>query len=183
MTGLTGEESRPDIRARGVWRKGQNAYFDMRITDCNTVSQKNKSLEKIMKTHEADKKRQYNNIIMNIEHGTYLHAINICTKRRCRSRMRKVSPTASWTYRRENREQVRSHRIVDSMQTFIYDFTSEPSLHPWKSIPQRGQQRVSCGRFRDCVRRRTFMLKDTVIFVCLFLSFLFLLFCGTLCYF
>ena len=29
--GLTGDESRPDIRVRGFWRKGQNAYFEIRV--------------------------------------------------------------------------------------------------------------------------------------------------------
>ena len=30
-SGLTGDEARPDIRARGIWRPGQNGYFDVRI--------------------------------------------------------------------------------------------------------------------------------------------------------
>ena len=79
ITGLTGVESRPDIRARGVWRSGQNAYFDVRVTNVNADSQKNQSIEKILKKHENEKKRQYNCRIMNIEHGTFtplIFAIN-----------------------------------------------------------------------------------------------------------
>ena len=32
LQGLMSDEVRLDIRARGVWRNGQNAYFDIRIT-------------------------------------------------------------------------------------------------------------------------------------------------------
>ena len=39
-SGLTGDEARPDIRARGIWRPGQNGYFDVRITNLNADSQK-----------------------------------------------------------------------------------------------------------------------------------------------
>ena len=38
--GHTGNEARPDIRARGVWRQGQNAFFDIRLTSVNNNSQK-----------------------------------------------------------------------------------------------------------------------------------------------
>ena len=69
--GLIGDEARPDIRARGVWRNGQNAYFDVRVTNTNSRSQLHMETEKIMKKHEQEKKRQYNNRIMNIEHGTF----------------------------------------------------------------------------------------------------------------
>ena len=30
---IHGDNARLDIRARGVWRQGQNAYFDVRITN------------------------------------------------------------------------------------------------------------------------------------------------------
>ena len=30
---LKGDKVHPDIRARGFWRNGQNAYFDVRVTN------------------------------------------------------------------------------------------------------------------------------------------------------
>ena len=33
IEGRTGDEARPDIRAQGVWRQGQNAFFDIRLTN------------------------------------------------------------------------------------------------------------------------------------------------------
>ena len=71
VVGLTGDEARPDVRARGVCRKGQNAYFDIRVTNPSSNSQKNQTIEKVLKKHEAENKRQYNDRIMNIEHGTF----------------------------------------------------------------------------------------------------------------
>ena len=68
---VSGDNAKPDIRARGVWRNGQNAYFDVRITNTNSPSQKHLSFEKILEKHEKEKKRQYNDRVMNIEHGTF----------------------------------------------------------------------------------------------------------------
>ena len=71
VVGHTGDEARPDVRARGVWRKGHNAYFHIRVTNPSSNSQKNQTIEKVLKKHEAEKKRQYNHRIMNFEHGTF----------------------------------------------------------------------------------------------------------------
>ena len=35
INGLTGVNAKLDVRARGFWREGQNAFFDMRITNTN----------------------------------------------------------------------------------------------------------------------------------------------------
>ena len=69
--GLTGDESRPDIRARGFWRKGQNAYFDIRVTNTNAAYQIDRDLKKIYEKHEREKKSNYNHRIMSIQHGTF----------------------------------------------------------------------------------------------------------------
>ena len=75
VVGLTGDETRPDVRARGVWRNGQNAYIDIRVTNTSSNSQRNQSIEKVLKK-QAEKKQQYNNDrIMNIEHGTFTPSI------------------------------------------------------------------------------------------------------------
>ena len=71
IAGLTGDEARPDIRARGFWRPGQNAFFDIRVTNINSASQANMSTEKIYAKHEKEKKRNYNQRIMDVEHGTF----------------------------------------------------------------------------------------------------------------
>ena len=58
-TCIGGDEARLDIRARGFWRRGQNAFFDVRVTNINAESQVDQSLEQILKKHEQEKKRAY----------------------------------------------------------------------------------------------------------------------------
>ena len=70
IDGLAGDNARPDIRARGVWRHGQNAYFDVRITNINAESVSSNAQKNPGKTRKR-KKRQYNSRITNIEHGTF----------------------------------------------------------------------------------------------------------------
>ena len=65
------DDARSDVRARGFWREGQNAFFDVRITNADTNCQRNTSLSSILKKHEQDKKRGYNRRIMEVEHGTF----------------------------------------------------------------------------------------------------------------
>ena len=68
---LIGDEARPDVRARGFWRNGQNAYFDIRVTNADAESQRSVDIKKVLSKHEKEKKRHYNNRIMNIEQGTF----------------------------------------------------------------------------------------------------------------
>jgi hypothetical protein len=71
VKGISGDEARPDVRARGVWRPGQNAFFDIRVTNPNAQSQIHLSNKQIFQKHEKEKKRNYNDRVMNIEHGTF----------------------------------------------------------------------------------------------------------------
>ena len=57
INGLTGVNAKPDVRARGFWREGQNAFFDVRITNTNSESQRHLTSEKIF-AKQKDKKRQ-----------------------------------------------------------------------------------------------------------------------------
>ena len=43
----------------------------MRITNTNCESQRHLTSKKVFIKHEREKKRQYNNRIMNVEHGTF----------------------------------------------------------------------------------------------------------------
>ena len=65
------DDARLDIRARGFWRNGQNAYFDVRVTNADSASQRNTTLKSVLRKHENEKKRCYNRRIMEIEHGTF----------------------------------------------------------------------------------------------------------------
>ena len=71
LRGLSNDQCTPDIRARGVWRDAQNAYFDIRVTNNSSESQKHLPIKTILMKHEKEKKRSYNSRIMNVEHGTF----------------------------------------------------------------------------------------------------------------
>ena len=65
------EDARVDIRARGFWRNGQNSFFDVRVTNSDAESQKDKTIKSVLRTHEQEKKRTYNARIMEIDMGTF----------------------------------------------------------------------------------------------------------------
>ena len=63
--------ARLDIRARGFWRRGQNAFFDVRVTNADAASQSNATIKSILRKHEQEKKRAYNQRVMQVEQGTF----------------------------------------------------------------------------------------------------------------
>ena len=65
------DEARLDIRARGFWREGQNAYFDVRVTNADSASQLNTSVKSVLRKHEMEKKRSYNRRVMEVEQGSF----------------------------------------------------------------------------------------------------------------
>ena len=58
FNGLKEDNARPDIRAKGVWRNAQNAYFDVRVTNVNSDPQRKMTVEKILSKHEQDQKKE-----------------------------------------------------------------------------------------------------------------------------
>ena len=71
VSGLQGDEARPDIRAKGFWRPHQNAYLDVMVTNSDSSSYQHQPIETTLKQHEQEKKRNYNDRVMNVEHGTF----------------------------------------------------------------------------------------------------------------
>ena len=43
----TGDKARLDLKARGFWRQGQVAFFDIRIMHPNTLTSRNQTVEQI----------------------------------------------------------------------------------------------------------------------------------------
>ena len=64
------DDARLDVRARGFWRQGQNAFFDVCVTNPDCDSQISTSMKSVLRKHETKKKRQYNRRVMEVEHGT-----------------------------------------------------------------------------------------------------------------
>ena len=71
---VTGEdESRLDVKARGFYRHGQSAFFDIRVAHLNAASYKLLPTHKILSRHENEKKREYNRRVIEIEQAVFLH--------------------------------------------------------------------------------------------------------------
>ena len=70
-TTLTGENTHPDICARGFYRPGQNSYFDRKFF--NSESYLSLLTEKIYERAETQKRRLYNERLLNVEHGSFVH--------------------------------------------------------------------------------------------------------------
>ena len=70
-TANTTNEARLDIRARGVWERGQEALLDLRVFDPKACRYLNKSLQQCHVMNEQEKKRAYNERVLQIEHGKF----------------------------------------------------------------------------------------------------------------
>ena len=78
---LTGENAHPDIRAKGFYRPGrQNSYFNINFLNPNSESYLSSSTEKIYDRVETQKRRLYNERILNVEHGSFLYARYLCSR-------------------------------------------------------------------------------------------------------
>ena len=64
-------DARLDVAARGFWQRCEMAFFDIRVFNPFAKSHLKKSLESVFRSNEASKKREYNNRIIQIEHGTF----------------------------------------------------------------------------------------------------------------
>ena len=59
-----------DVRAKGFWRRGQNAFIDVRVTNPGAATQAQTSIEKILEKHEREK-RGLQRKNMNVKQGTF----------------------------------------------------------------------------------------------------------------
>ena len=65
------DEARLDIKARGFWNRHEMAFFDVRIFNPYAKSYLNKNLETVFRQHEAEKKKEYGQRVVRIEHGSF----------------------------------------------------------------------------------------------------------------
>ena len=65
------DQARVDISARGFWLTGQGAFFDVRVFNPTAKRYVNQELRKSYEINEKGKKKQYNELILQVEHGTF----------------------------------------------------------------------------------------------------------------
>ena len=82
-----GNEVRLDICARGFWEAGQTACFGVRVFNPNATRYAKLELSKSYEINEKEKKKYYNERIMQIEHGSFTPLVMSATggmSRECR---------------------------------------------------------------------------------------------------
>ena len=75
---ITTDGARVDIAARGVWIKGQMAYFDVRVFNPIAKSYLNSDLSYSHRSNEQAKKRNYNNRIQSVDQGSFTPLVFSC---------------------------------------------------------------------------------------------------------
>ena len=69
--GNTAEKARLDVAGVGVWGAYEKTFLDIRIMHPNSPSYVNKPIEEVYVAHEQEKKRNYNERVLQIERGSF----------------------------------------------------------------------------------------------------------------
>ena len=64
-------EARLDVSATGFWIPGQRVFLDVRVFDLNAQRYKGLELSKCFKRNEDEKKKKYNERVLQIENGSF----------------------------------------------------------------------------------------------------------------
>lgn len=65
------DESRLDVAAKGFWQQCEMAFFDVRVFNPFAKSHMHKKLETVFRSNEKEKKDDYNQRIIQVEHGSF----------------------------------------------------------------------------------------------------------------
>ena len=65
------DEARCDVSARGFWSAGQLAFLDIRVFNPTAKRYSNQSLTRCYEANEKEKKKSYNERILQVDHGTF----------------------------------------------------------------------------------------------------------------
>ena len=67
----TSPEARLDVRACGFWTRHEDAFFDVRVFHPNAESYRTSTLEELFRRHERHKQLQFEERVINMEHGSF----------------------------------------------------------------------------------------------------------------
>ena len=70
-TANTAPDARLDVSARGVYTRNQRTFFDIRVFHPNARRFQGQSLKQTYVTNEKEKKRAYNQRVLEVENGTF----------------------------------------------------------------------------------------------------------------
>ena len=69
--GNVAEKARLDVSGIGVWGSYERTFLDVRIVHPNAPSYIDKPIEKVYEIHEKEKKRMYNERVIQVEKGSF----------------------------------------------------------------------------------------------------------------
>ena len=69
--GITAEKARLDVAGVGVWGAYEKTFLDIRIMHPNSPSYLNKPIKDLYVMHEQEKKRNYNERVLQVERGSF----------------------------------------------------------------------------------------------------------------
>ena len=82
-TANTDPDARADIRVRGFWTQGNNAFFDTRVFYPYARSYQSKPLKSLFQKMEEEKKREYGERIKEDDHGKKRNQMYLAHTRGC----------------------------------------------------------------------------------------------------
>ena len=71
VNGNTSDNARLDVAGNGVWGPMERTFLDIRVMHPNSPSYVNKDIRQIYKAHEMEKKRTYNERVIEVEKGSF----------------------------------------------------------------------------------------------------------------
>ena len=87
-----GNEVRHDISAREFWQTGQMAFLDVRFLNPNAKQYANIELSKAYQINEKEKKKTYNERILQVEHRSFTPLVMSTTRGMSRECQKFYSP-------------------------------------------------------------------------------------------
>ena len=70
-TAILTDEARCDVSARGFWSAGQVPFLDIRVFNPNANIYANQNLSRAYESNEKEKKKAYNDRVLEVEHGSF----------------------------------------------------------------------------------------------------------------
>ena len=77
-TSVTTEEARLDVAARGFWTRGSKAFADVKVFNPFAKRYSLMSSSSAHRSNEQEKKRKYNERVLEVEHGSFTPLIFTC---------------------------------------------------------------------------------------------------------
>ena len=73
------DQNEVDVSARELWLAGHVAFFDVRLFNPTPKRYANYENRKSYNINEKEKKKQYNDLILQVEHGTFTPLVMFVT--------------------------------------------------------------------------------------------------------